>query len=460
MSGIIRFYDKEVYAIQLNDYTRSQLIIFFLNNHFQSIITVYNENHWVGSICYRDILRYEKLEQAICRDMVFLDESVFKKAHEILEWDIHQILPVFNHSGELDCFCYLDEKTGEEADSLMNLEKAIDKSIWIQDIYPDIKTVWIHGMNEYAYRFYLLCKRKNIHICLWDEKWKLLDDFEKVKNDNEAEYPDYAVLKIYAEGTGRSLQESFGIFGILAIENIRKIQLDFIDRLNKLNIEWASIIVPDNKSILYFTEQERAVIEANLSVSNLLDENRTQLSTEELEKLYQIYDEKDIEVLNGRKTKFGMDIYLEKTEKLKSSKKRIYVQGPGIIRGFGNRPVNTLLSQMQIIIDAYIPNEYCVIGITTVSSDFEKMSLEFEHLAICEEDVFIFLNREVFFDQEMLKHRNVWYLESLYNQKGRKTMFGDCPIHTNAYGNYIIAKFVLEKLKESEIIKNDTTHHV
>lgn len=215
MSGLIRFCDKEVYAIQLNDYTRSQLIVFFLDNHFQSIITIYDENEWVGSISYKDILTYGELNEAICRDTVCLDESVFEKAHEILDKHVHQYLPVFNKSGELDCFCYLDEAIGEETDALAELERTIDGSYWIQDIYPDVEVVWICGVNEYAYKFYLMCERRKMPVCLWDEKWKLLNDFDKLNNESVENYPDYAVMRIYAEGTGRSIEESFAIFKIL-----------------------------------------------------------------------------------------------------------------------------------------------------------------------------------------------------------------------------------------------------
>lgn len=52
-------------------------------------------------------------------------------------------------------------------------------------------------------------------VCLWNEKWKLLENFDKLNNESVESYPDYAVMRIYAEETGRSIEGSFAIFKIL-----------------------------------------------------------------------------------------------------------------------------------------------------------------------------------------------------------------------------------------------------
>lgn len=74
------------------------------------------------------MLTYGELNEPICRDTVYLDESVSERAHEILNKYVYQYLPVFNKAGELDCFCYFDEVIGEETDALAKLERTIDES--------------------------------------------------------------------------------------------------------------------------------------------------------------------------------------------------------------------------------------------------------------------------------------------------------------------------------------------
>ena len=54
---MVRFCDKEVYSIYCGEMTRSEMIIFFLDNHMDSIIALYNEDgQYYGMVSYQSAL--------------------------------------------------------------------------------------------------------------------------------------------------------------------------------------------------------------------------------------------------------------------------------------------------------------------------------------------------------------------------------------------------------------------
>ena len=80
---MIRFCDKEVYNIVEGDFTRSQLLIFFLEEKTRkfSVIAIFRKDGtFKGIITYRDLIEFEELEKSINPDKIEVSDSFWADA--------------------------------------------------------------------------------------------------------------------------------------------------------------------------------------------------------------------------------------------------------------------------------------------------------------------------------------------------------------------------------------------
>lgn len=231
---MIRFCDREVYCIEEESINRSQLLTYFLDGHREEKIYVVNTyGKYVGSITYESLLGRE-LEEAICREYLVLNESMWEQGRKYLashKWHpsvpLAELLPVLNKNHEMTCFAWQDSEANRE---LRMLEELLEcpNAVTFKDIYPEYDCVTIYGCNELAYFFanYLLGLGVKVKCegSIWEEF-----NIQRNMNLMNDEGLDYRTLYIYSEGITPSDE-------MVDYRKSASVEFECIDKIYEANI--------------------------------------------------------------------------------------------------------------------------------------------------------------------------------------------------------------------------------
>ena len=204
---MIRFCDKEIYKVVENGYSKGDLFTFFCSeNHNMDIVGVFNEvNEFKGIITYNRLidekLNFEDIVQT--EKVKTVTENIWEETKNLLRNNKSIVLlPVLNENNELIYFAYDDDQNNTSNYNIImertffQIERMKD-GLFLKDIYPKIESVFIYDLNEWAYRFYNICKERNIFVVVKGNKWKEILDIETP----DISTPDYSKMQIYSEGT-------------------------------------------------------------------------------------------------------------------------------------------------------------------------------------------------------------------------------------------------------------------
>ena len=197
---MIRFCDKEVNCIMINELNRSVLFSYFLNGHRDEIICVLDETGaYYGIINYNMLLKNQDIHDAVSRTHVTIGETMWQEARTYFfyyEKTFGEIplLPVVDSSGNLLCFAYEDEYANRQVRMLRELTEN-EELLQFYDIYPKYDCVTIHECNELAWYFAKYLQKIGVPVRVEGIMWSFFDEWETF---DCLEYRNYT---IYAEGT-------------------------------------------------------------------------------------------------------------------------------------------------------------------------------------------------------------------------------------------------------------------
>ncbi|MBD5523499.1 MAG: hypothetical protein HDR04_03600 [Lachnospiraceae bacterium] len=230
---MIRFCDREVGCEEYALLTRIGMIDYFVPDHKDDIICVYDNFDtmgYIGMITYDSFRNSIGIDGAIRRECVILNADIWKNTREYFENRSKDVLlPVLNEAGELICFAYEDSDANREIRMLQELQESPD-ILQFTDIYPEFRCVKIYEFNELAFFFAKYLEKLNIPVEVNGEMWQ--DFFNGVK----CQALDYECLTIYAEGIeGKTRKWKENLLKSVSVE------FECIDKIYEANIKNGNI---------------------------------------------------------------------------------------------------------------------------------------------------------------------------------------------------------------------------
>lgn len=453
---MIRFCDKEVYTIHENQMSRTQMLLFFLDGHRQSVLQLVDEKQkHVGIVTYRELLKKPN-EINVCRDKVILDDNFWEEAAKCLGDETKKLIPVFDTDNNILGFCYQDVILHSTLyGALSQIEKSENLPFLFEGIYPRVQQVCIYECNEYAYRLYRILKKYDIPVCVIGEKWNWfgIENFEGF-----FDYPDYARMNIYAEGTKLvserdeefevdSVEEGFECVVTLAREIFRLYKEQFVHRMSEKSVKVCQVIFPKRKDVSYMTpvEKKSECLAASFYKFIMFPEL---YSSEMLEVLYEVFGKQVCE--DFARKKMISDIGTPEEEIKKScSNRKIYIIGPCIVVDQGVYKEETLAGNLQKLVG----NDYVVISKYVPWGSVDSGRFILNELPVQENDILLFVDDMAICTGKDSRNIPTLSVKDIYNDENRGTWFSDgAPFHINSIGSRKIAEKIYEGLLK-EILK-------
>jgi [citrate (pro-3S)-lyase] ligase len=249
----------------------------------------------------------------------------------------------------------------------------------------------------------------------------------------------------------------------MALESTQLVYAKVRDHFMRKGVEMCEFALPKYNTITYKTELEWQSIELKAEARRyIMDEN--DLSERQKNCVEKIYGadvlERMKELWKMKEPWFDRPLQIEaekffcgnrmafSTEKADNRKKRIYLIGPCIVAGYGCLTEATLLSALSKEISG---SGYQVIGIPLPQYDYEGWS-HLDTIPIRQGDIVCVINEQYWFPEKENRCKRI-DLTYVYNNRDRKTMFSEVPIHTNAEGNRVLAKEMYESYLKDAIAR-------
>lgn len=219
---MIRFWDTEVYCMEKSELDRGWLFSYFCQKgHTDDMILVYDAGAYYGYLNYQTLLH----TASSGRDEYIITEKYVHKKDDAQIWEtLHALLkvledrglkkqafiPVFDEQGQLLYFAYEYEKEPYTfyIDNALSELRERQAEIFLNDIYPRLKSVCIEDCNEWAYVFCDILDMYGIPYFCDGEKWELLFPGKKRTIDDS----EHGRIKIYAEGIEQFKKYNSGEF--------------------------------------------------------------------------------------------------------------------------------------------------------------------------------------------------------------------------------------------------------
>lgn len=467
---MIRFCDKEVYNIVEGDFTRSQLLIFFLEEKTRkfSVIAIFRKDGtFKGIITYRDLIEFEELEKSINPDKIEVSDSFWADARTYFGRSCRKLLTVVDRNENILGFVYNDSHY--RYNTLFNMLSAMEKTVLVlPERYQKIKIIIITDLNELAWKCYKIFVKNGFDICVVGEKWEW---FGLKSGENYNYYPDFWKFYIYAEGTkclreenewGQSCYDdvfdNFLFIYEMGVANSIDIYDKQIRRLLKDGVAICECSIPMNDEIMNKTLYEEFSIACNMDLSDYL-EKRKKYTNVQKRCLWNLYGYENIITYR----KFGNEREVElvtfrsiygRTLKGIEFVKRIYLLGPCIVRGYGCLESDSLVAQLQKNVMKF---EYQVIAVAIPNGRFDLWRECLKYLPVREKDIILCVNYSDFFGGSVRKC-NYIDLKPIYEEKDRESIFCGEPLHTNGKGNQLIAKEIMSRFLTDKIIEMKTKY--
>ncbi len=382
------------------------------------------------------------------------------------------MVPVCGLGGGILGFVYDDVKDYMNYEKYLRLiEDHIHDALFIQEIYPQVRSVCIMDCNEYAYRIYQLCRKKELPVCVIGEKWEW---FGIPSYEGFLEYPEYEKFYIYAEGVGNVREEkeyqlgkyeyiggAFEFLGFIIRKNTVETKIKIVDGLERKGISICEVVIPEDRKIIEKTPIELASARNNALFSQYMTkyDDMSEYARELTEEIYgkeifeYVHNKGIVDNKKGRKyINYGDLSGYYVSEVL--HEKKIYLIGPCIVRGFFVKMEKTLVAKLQKKVEE---KGYTVIGCVIDRTHFDRYQ-GIKYLPIRKQDIVLFVDSGDYCVSEVDKTINHLDVLELYNQKGRPTWYeGNETLHLNAAGisalsDFIYHEYLKQKIEEKNIL--------
>lgn len=231
---MIRFYDKEIFCVEYDSLSRSELRSFFLKGNQAEIVCVLNNGSYEGYITWSALLSNDDIYESIEKGYVILDDMIWENGRHYFDRRTSALgeivqLPILNKERQLVCFAYQDEEADRELRMLREL-KECKNAVTFCDLNPDYEIVTIHGFNEIAYYMAGYFADLGIKVNVEGELW---DEFGSWEKHVAMEYKNY---EIWAEGVWQKSEDVY-------CERLRSVSPEFecVDKIYEANIKAGNI---------------------------------------------------------------------------------------------------------------------------------------------------------------------------------------------------------------------------
>lgn len=397
----------------------------------------------------------DKKDQSEDYESVCLNRDIWAQARNLIHKNKLRFLNVVNDSNELIGYCFEDNAINEHITrSLQMLEQCTSLPVSLDYLYKDVKIVWIHGCNEYAFRLVQILKEQQLNYFLVGPEWEYLEEHSTA---DVYDYKDSEIYHVYADGTDYIKEECYGsyeiyptvincftVFADIVMANCMYYHDEHIRRIIVSGIQTRLVLVPEIDEVSYRTKCETIAIDNTVNYSSDRNDFNKKI-------LSDIYSPEEVQYFYSNGEAFDKVHEYENKDVADST---IYLIGPGIVKGYGVFDDHSLKSNLEMQNNIRSDRKCTVIPISTISNDFEAINQALSNIHPQERDCVVFIDRKEFW-----KDTTIEYLESegklvntlsIYNMPGRETMFCDCPIHTNNYGNRLIAQAICDSLLKED----------
>lgn len=447
---MIRLVDCEVYAVEKMDITRSKLFTFFLNGHRQDFVVVYSGGEYEGVISYKKLLRTvsENVDDLLDKRKYICkpdDFNLFTNLKEIFKSAPNLLITLMNESGQILYFAF-NEDTEEyyEIESVMqDLENDTSGDmLFAGDIFEHAEKVKIENLNEYAFRFYNILKRRKVPVEVYGEAWTVL--FPGLC-EIQQNVPENNILKIYADGVSR--------IGLGTAQNIHN-QWKFIEEIGWImhheiteryrkkfkekGVMCLTAYFP-NRPSSYNTVEE--LYREKIGIQPARHGWDGPQFQEQIERVYGgKIDEKKWKTLKDEMNKDSRYMYdLENKICFGTAKNKVYLVGPCIVTGSMVVSLDESLGGCLNSEIRKLSDEYVVEGRPCALSAVREYENILQSLTLTENDIIILIDAWNFWDKGSCT-RDI-LIDDILSQR-KCDWFYDFPLHTNCIGNREISKAI------------------
>ncbi|BCJ92966.1 hypothetical protein acsn021_05350 [Anaerocolumna cellulosilytica] len=466
---MICFCEKEVYVIYNEELEVSNLFSFFCSpGHSTDIVIVkdYREN-FVGIITYERLLY--KRDQLVQTQILSTGVNIWEEAYKIFNSDKYILyIPVFDEMNELVYFCYQRVMTQEvEVDRIMDQLYKNDAALFLSELYPKIKAVYLYGLNELSYKFYKLLYKRNITVVIQEDIWEIILGIKT----KDVKIPSFMCMKIYSDGTELIVEEKDQTQkDRFSFKNRWEFLLDiaFINRIivensiknsfNRMSIKCYICRIPLFEELNNYDLEEVFRHMKYISLSNPLLNIDDKETMKQITKVCGMSHEEHLKKYNNEITERRSikDSHITKYGREEST---IYIVGPCIASSNGNH--NLQKDTLLYLLYEFLKKQglkYSVKGISLGQESFQNVENIVNTLSIKDKDIIIFIscNRKKLCEKFGIKDSVDLFLLDLFNSRNEgEIWFSDNPIHTTRKGNEAIVNELYNKIIDQEIKKMD-----
>ncbi|MFP3154972.1 adenylyltransferase/cytidyltransferase family protein [Lachnospiraceae bacterium ZAX-1] len=486
---MIRFCDMEVWVMNddiediecRREGVRDELFYFFhQEGNEDKILFVNNEcNEFQGLITYRLLLEAitKDSNHYIQREFVKADEQLFYHAKQCFATNPNiQYLPVLDKNNDVIYFCYNDYLTGvyDRIEACLTGFESKDQYLFIEDVYPNIEQVCIHGFNEWAFRIYHILKKRNVSVSVYGEQWELLLG---ITNVGEEAYVAEQTFDIWAESAPEQndICNQISVFLSTFSKNSQQqavlaSNIDFLSMLATINAEYIECVVSAQLKkrghcifLAYVPSYEQLKTHTSFEEARyskmLLSFKSTKIATvEQIKRVYGMTGE-EIEKRNSQNPHYAEGEWNTKViqiqdesfvlkQSVKYKRNRLYLIGPCIVDGSSLLLEDSFVSLVQEYLDFY-QLDYSI-AVSVISNErYHKYKDFLESLARNKNDIIVCIrqgnHRNVDRYLDLTNHIDIDFTD-VYNKRPLKEeYFFDEPIHSNGKANRAMVKEMFEK---------------
>ena len=480
---MICFCDKEVYSICEQELNRSEIFSFFLKKqNMNSVLAIYSSDEkYIGMVTYNTLLyAKDKTLVEVMQDKVYVSDDMFDKAEKIFrKHNQLDLLPVFNNEDELVSFCFKSAE-GPEYNFLVNSLKQIERKnngVFFNKIYPNVKVVYIYGLNEWAYKIYKILIMNNFPVAVKGNKWTEIFGI----SESEDIYPDFQRCNIIAEYIMEEnnwdiiknyyYENNFGI--LRKLSNISHIyeEVKWKKHFEEIGVKYLLCSNMFREEYSNYTPNELFRISNNLFIDKIEQSKNNKEIQNQFKYVsnmeYSEFSRKKNEYIKMNKIKLSFNNTIINCDVYGNGKNTIYLIAPPCIsQNIMNLKNNSFQEYLIKMINKQFNESYKLISISVHDVDFGLFNNVMSNLRVTPKDVIITINRhfnKIFDIDEFVNYIDYDLRNIIYNRDLDKEYFYDEPMHLNWRGNEILAndlynKFIkahLEKVKDVKVEYND-----
>lgn len=355
---------------------------------------------------------------------------------------------LMNGDGQILYFAYNDDDDRYFPIEQVMKDLEIDKNrqiFFVEDFYQRVEKVRIESLNEFAFRFYNILKKREIAVEVCGEAWMVL--FPELCR-KEKSVIERKVLKIHAEGVCK--------IGVSTASDIAR-EWKFLEEIgamahNNITEKYRKKFETDGIRCInaYFLANScnKTIEEHYRELAGITPKkhgwNGRQHFQEQIERVYgRKINEDEWRKLVEKRNKDSRNLYgLEGRICYGTAKNKVYIIGPCIVQGSHVTSKDDTLGACLNSEIRKLSNQYTVEGkVCSLNAVTEYQNI-LESLTLTENDIVILIDRQNYM------WKGGWTKDILIEDiLSRRTCdwFYDTPLHTNYIGNREISKAICKE---------------